>query len=494
MVDFNAGYLPPGVYVQTQQLGSSASVGFGPTVLCLIGNGIGSEPNTETVSFAVNSAIVLAKTYIDPSSIVVSAQMDNGPQVFVADVGQTTNDYSITPDATAHTITITRHASGQIPTDRAVTITYNYADDEYYGLNRFTDPLTLLSVYGQPQDPVTGEIVSPLSFAALEAFNNGASIIYCVALDTRVGGTEQVQMKAAYNKTIPNYEINLMVPMWTGPQNTASIESYITDLESFITTAYSEQFPRMALVGFTQGYLDADPDVVAQAATSRRVVLFWPNQFQFFNTVTNSTDIADGYYFAAACAGVLAGQSPNRGLTQAQVKGFSGIPLAIANTMTTSQKNTWSSKGVSVAELNRNGQLVVRHGVTTDFTSIGNREISIVRCQDALYTDLLLTLLNANLIGSPITPDTPMSIKALVIGILANALQLNIIQAYAGLIVQQGQIPTGDPTVIQVTFSYQPTYPLNYITVSFTLDLTTNSLSLLQDTSPASGSTTQSNA
>jgi len=38
-------------------------------------------------------------------------------------------------------------------------------------------------------------------------------------------------------------------------------------------------------------------------------------------------------------------------------------------------------------------------------------------------------------------------------------------------VVAQQQYPGGDPTVITATFSYVPSVPLNYIEVTFSIDL-----------------------
>jgi len=45
--------------------------------------------------------------------------------------------------------------------------------------------------------------------------------------------------------------------------------------------------------------------------------------------------------------------------------------------------------------------------------------------------------------------------------------------SYTGLTVSQSAYPGGDPTVISVSFSYAPAVPLNYIQVTFAIDLST---------------------
>jgi hypothetical protein len=480
VVDLSAGYQPPGVYVQTESTGTLAAVGVGATVVCVVGDGVGYETNTENVSFAHANSVTLTKQYVVPGSIVVTAVTDTGLTTFVADTTSpaATHDYGVSTSNTTHLTTISRETTGAIPTDRLVTVTYQYADDSYYGLNKFSDFGTLSQVYGPSLDPVTGAIASPLTFAAEQAWRNGANVIYAVAIDPRPGGSRAAQFKAAYQKILPNYEINLVVPLWTDVVDTASATAFLTDLSSFLNTAYDEGFPMMGICGVMGSYATTDPDTLATAVANRRVVLMWPQQLSYFNSILNSTTQADGIYLAAAAAGVLADQGPSRGLTRSQIRGFTAVPAALLNSMTTSRKDTWASKGVSIVEPNRTGQLVVRHGLTTDVSDVGNSEISIVRCQDTLLETIQLSLEGAELIGDPITQNTPLMVQSLIMGALENAITETMISSYSDVIVLQESTPGGSPTVIDVTFSYVPVYMLNYITVNFTLDLTTNTLTL----------------
>jgi hypothetical protein len=488
-LDFSTGYQVPGVYIEKSATGSVAAVGAGATVLCLVGTGLGYETNTEYISFASGSTVALAKKgVVVDGNLVLTAELDSGHTVFVIDNGSTQHDYAVS--TTSGVTSITRHNSGTIPVDRPVKVTYRFTDDAYYSLNRFDDDSTLMGIYGSPLDPSTGAIVSPISFAAQAAFRNNANVIFTVALDLRgavnpASPTSQELQDAwsvAYNKIIPNYEINLVVPLWAEVDDTSAAETYLSDLSAFLTTAETEGFPMMAITGVAAGYATFDPDVLAASVANSRVVIVWPQKMYYFNSLQNrGTTECDGFYLAAACAGVLAGQSPNRGLTQSQISGFTGIPADVLNQMTTSKKNGWSSKGVSVAEINRSSQIVIRQGLTTDVSRIDKREISIVRCLDVVIEGLQLTLESAQMIGDPITPDTPLQIAGLVDGALQANLLDDIISDYTSPLVTQAPDPQNNPTVIKVTFSLKPIYPVDYIDVSLTVDLTTSAITSSTD-------------
>jgi hypothetical protein len=224
----------------------------------------------------------------------------------------------------------------------------------------------------------------------------------------------------------------------------------------------------------------------------RRIVLVWPNQFNYYNSVLNNTILIGGSYAAAAAAGILANNPMNQGLTRRQVRSISSIGSAAALTLTTTNKNLWSSKGVAVIETNRSGQMVFHHGVTTDMSSVTNREFSIVRCQDDLFNTVQVSLDQSQLIGTPITAETPLAVKGIIAGALEASLSAGSIQGYNNLAVRQQSLPNGDPTVIEATFAYQPTYPLNYITVSFALNLSTGALTSSTDSAGTASSSSSS--
>lgn len=475
MVDFSRGYQPPGIFLEEEASQAIAAVGVGATVVCLIGDGIGHQTNTENVSFASVTSAALSKKWVDTSSIVVSALLDTGETVF-----DLTTDYTVA--TSSHVTTVTKVGGGTIPTDRLVRITYQYADDDYYALNKFDDPTTFQAVYGQPLDPGSGVIQSPLSFAAHLAFGNGANVVYAIAADGRDQGsgapTTQVQFQNAYQKLLPTFDVNVVVPLWGEADDSSAAGSYLTDLAAFLASAEDEGSPMMAFVGLMGGYSTNDPENLATGITNKRIVLFWPERLLYFNSVLNKGTVqCDGIYLAAACAGVIASQDINRGLTNSQVQGFTGLPSDVLAVMTRTQKNTWSSLGVSVIEIDRLNRLIVRHGVTTDPSNRGTREISVVRETDAVLQTIQLTLIAADLIGDPISIDTPLRVASLVDGALQGLLADGTIASYTDLTSVQAPGPDNDPTVIQVTFSFKPTYPLNYIAVTLTLDLTTNTVS-----------------
>lgn len=474
MPSLSSGYNPPGVYVSSDSSSVSGAVGVQPTVACLVGPGLGYQTYTDSLVFAsLSTPLVLTQLGIQQSSVAVS-YVDGGGATHTLALG---TDYTLSatdgsyPDTVT---TITPVGTGTLPVNTSITVSYRYANANYFAVNSYSDFASLIAVYGNPFNLTTGAIQSPLSLAAQIAFENGANTLYTVALSGL--GSLSDQYRDAYTLTEAITGIDITVPVFAENAITdnSDLPSYVSRLVAHLQNCESNGFPRVGIMGVGSGFSDSvTPDTIAQSFDYKRVAFVWPKELLYYNNLTNSTVTIGGSYLAAACAGILCNNPVNQGLTRRQVRSFSGITLKAAQTSTKANKDTWSAAGVAVAEVNRLGQLVVRHGTTTDPSSVTNRELSIVRCQDALFTLIQQSLDQAALIGSPITEDTPLTVKSIISGALETAVSSDTIQAYSNLSVRQQSLPNGDPTVVECLFSYQPTYPLNYITVVLSLDLTT---------------------
>jgi hypothetical protein len=505
-------YVPPGVYVDDSGIPPVAPIGVDPTVVCLIGKGIGYHIYTETVNFAATSSVALTQQGINPTSIVVTGHVTDPsapgqtlPYTFAADVVGTPADYSTTVDATngldQSVVTLVRTSTGKIEQDNPqVTVTYHYTDSDYHALHAFDDYDTLTETYGQALDPNTGVIISPLSMAANVAMQNGANQIYCIAL-SGIGSTDQ-QFNDAYRLLSGNYEANVLVPLWAGVNTVDSVGGFLQEIKALVENDATDGFLRVAICGFDQGYNPTPSDLATMAATvsSRRVIIPWPNQINLYNGVINASQTVDGFYLAAAYAGMLAARPSQMPLTRKYPIGFLGMPTAVKQALTKSVKNQLSAGGLCVTEVDRNGRLVIRHGLTTDYEGgVMRREISLVRAQDTLYKLIQEALDSAELIGTPIEQGTGLRVKSVASGGLEYAKSLGIIVDYVNLKVRQQSPPSGDPTVIEVKFAYKPAWPLNYILVSFTIDTSTGDSTLTNQgdnasTTPVSDASSSSSA
>ena len=482
-------YHPPGVYVDAASLPTVSTVGISPTNIVLIGTGIGYHTFTETVSFASASSGQLTKRGINAASIVVTGFIaDPGaPSQSIPHTFALTTDYTVATDTSGGTgnsvTTITRVGAGAIEDEYpVVTVSYQYTDAGYYALNAFDDYATFTDLYGPALDPVTGAIVSPLSLAAQIAILNGATRLYAIALGP--SGTIQEKFSAAYTLLSSNVDANLVVPLWDTVTTGSVIQGMVQTLKAALLADASDSILRVGIVGFDSGYAPTPTDVanLALGTLSERVVIAWPNQLSYYNGPQAETVTVDGFYLAAAYAGLLSAQQAQVPLTRKFPQGFVGMPATVRQALSKQVRDQLSEAGVAVTEMSRTNNLVVRHGVTTNFGGgVLKREISVVRARDALYNLIQETLDSAGLVGEPISAQTPIQVKGIVIGALETAQASGLFVSYQNVMVRQQVAPTGDPTIIEVRFSYSPSYPLNYVLAQFSVDTQSGTVTTLDE-------------
>lgn len=491
-------YVPPGVYVQDTTTPIVTTTGLPLSVVAILGPALGYQTATETVLIYANVGTVLTN-----EGIFTTAQA--GPPAIAAPVVKkldgtllTVNtDYTFVvntsgPGGTAGAITSIQRVtnSPNIADGDSVTVTYSYADTTYYTPQTHTDFDSIMSVYGvpmvstAPSNPNTTQIASPLSAACQMAIQNGANTLITLALNPSDGDL-RAQFNAAYAKIATNYSTTVVIPALPDDLTVSSgtVAAYtqllVQDLSSHCTNASSAGYTRIGFFGSPRNYSEADltQEALAASISNRRIVLVYPHNMLLFNSSTSQITTVSGSMLAAAVAGKLSSLPVNTGLTKQVITGFQGIPTSVLQGMTKSYKDSLSSSGVCVVELNRIGQLLVRHGVTTNMSSLDKREISLIRIADTLYNLVQTGMETAGLIGQPIDADMTMRVKAALSSILEQSVTTEVIVSYANLKVMQQSLPSGDPTIINCKFSYQPALPLNYVTVQFQVDLTTGTVS-----------------
>lgn len=474
MVDFTT-YQPPGVYIEENVSTMVNVLGIRPTVVALVGPSVGYRKHTEAVILTGTDPMPLAKLGIDTDSVVVTSADGTAYAV--------TTDYSLVAtageDGTVETgednaTTLARVTDSDVADGATVYVTYNYTDTDYHNPLRTASFGDVQDAFGAPIDLETGEIISPLSFAAKIAFENGArNLVLVPTSGTDSDTVTRSELSAAYSRLDAMDDVNIIVPIPVGITGTSGSpgDTYGvgTDLRGYVEGSITNGQRRVGIVGFDSG-VTVDPVTAASNFRSSRVMLAYPNALRYFHGYRNITTEVGGCYLAAAYAGIMAGNPVQTPLTRKAVSGFSGISSAVANAMTLSNRNTWSSGGVAVAEVSRSGALVIRHATSTDNSSTLTREMSLVRAKDTLVDLLYATVDTSGLIGGYVDDDTPSAILGLVTGVLETAKGSDIVVDYNNVQIRQANV---DPTVFEVQFAYRPAYPLNYIVISFSIDTST---------------------
>lgn len=87
----------------------------------------------------------------------------------------------------------------------------------------------------------------------------------------------------------------------------------------------------------------------------------------------------------------------------------------------------------------------------------------------------ILNVLNDNIIGQVFaTTQAPTLIESVVESVLSLMQSNSSILGYSNI---KAQIASLNPTVATISFSFQPAFTINYLDVSFNMDLTSGSIS-----------------
>ena len=456
-------YENPGIRVEAEDTPVlSPSTVVPPVLVALVGKTANRRSYTEVVQLENEDEVRLSRLGIDLDLITVENR-------FTGEAYSVGDDFDITQeedDDGYYETYISRIEEGEIPDGEFVTVSYEYRDPDFLEPRRVADYDDIRDAYGRPFDD-EGEIYSELSLAARLFFQNGPSEVYAVPVDDKEGDADQLDAwEDALDRLADIEDVDVVVPISGNEAVHDKVELHVNSASN------NRNRHRRAILGRdgTTGAVSRD-DLVQKANvySNQRLSLIDPTKFKILNDRTDEDMNVGAQYAAAAIAGRMASQDVQEPLTRKSISGFRKVGESRTESdMLSSQRN-----GLMVVWQKRNGQIIVRHGLTTDTTNIFNQELSVMMGRDRL-TNLFENMLDQQgLIGSPITENTPETVVGGVTGVLEEAVEDGLIYSYDGV---KFRIPSSRPTVIQVKFQYQPTMPLNYVEVSFAIDTQSGTL------------------
>jgi len=389
-----------------------------------------------------------------------------------------------------------------IPTGSYVTVTYTYEPSDYWVAQRFKNINAVENKFGAKFTNDGGAVNSPLSLAAQIAFENGATEIVVQPVFYSDTSTTPATKKAPTSAQIvdsgktwqPTLEalrdvtgIGTIVPViGQGPQS----GSLLTDLgllnifqEVQTHIQYQKEFNDEYIMGIfgedgTASTAYATSSTIrghAEALQSRfsgnynqQLVLISKSKFKRPKTAGTGDMDLGGQYAAAAIAGMIASRPVSSTLTRKNTVGFS----AINHSRTKQENNEDSSRGLLVLE-QKGYAIQVRHALTMDTTSVDRSEISVVKAKHKVINSLRLTI-DSQIVGQIVADNNaPLIVASAISNTLSVMQQDNDIVSFANV---QAQTQSLDPTIIEVTFSYRPAFPVNHISINFSIDLSSGTL------------------
>lgn len=473
VIDFSR-YLPPGVYADPQDTTLVAINNALPTAVGLFGMTVGYRnfiqsivinPDVNDTTPALNQT--LAKQGINTTSIVVTNP--NSGQVYTLNTDYTVVNVGGTNGTSNALYTISRVISGHINPGQTVQISYRYTDPTYYQPTTFYSYNDVVTAYGPPFNTSTGAIQSELTLGAKFAFLNGAYQIVCVAVNPANPNSPTVgDYYNALNQFYDQAQIAIVVAC------NGSMQPLQQLIQEHVDQQSANRFERRAIIGM-DGTVTPVPSsqriINAQELYDERIALISPATFKYYSPEINQDIVLGGQFVACALAGMVMNMSFAQPLTHKIITGFEGVNEIVLD----AQKSFESQNGLMVVEMAPpNGQRVwVRHGLTTSTADLIHREWNIIGQQDVMVYTLRAYLQNSNLIGQPIYDYTLINVKAAVQAGLQSLLSNSLIDAYNSLSVRQ---LITNPDVLEVSFNWRPAFPLNYIVLTFGIDLSSGSV------------------
>ncbi len=493
-------YRPPGVTVDEIVTPQISPLLAANALVCLVGPTQGYQTRTDQFTLNGTSAIPLPGLPAGATLSTVTAVKDS---LYPSKGATDGSGYTVTTDYTvqAGAGTITRVGGGTITDGALVNVTYTFVVADYYQPFRLYDLASVESRYGSALNSTGTAINSYLSYAAALAFENGADSVVCQPLFARTVAGDPTTVPVA--ATSSNWatattwsdtlwvlrdvqDINVIVPVIGQSMTNITDAAALTIAQSVQDHCYFMQNQDQYIISIvgedssTDSTKATKSTLQSHAATLRgryggalaeQQVLI--NTSRFTRALPNfgQTITVGGQYVAAAIAGMLASRPVSSTLTRKVISGFVGLvdPRDLAD------KNSDAAAGLMVVEQN-NQNLFVRHAVTTDTSAAARRELSVVRAKHRVVESVKDTI-DSQLIGNLIADDNALSIvEGTIVAVLEGLRGDKDLVDYSGV---QARYLSLDPTTIQVRFSYRPSFPVNYINIEFSLDLSTGQINTL---------------
>lgn len=490
-------YTPPGVSVTEIVSPTISPLLAAPAQPCIIAPSQGYTTRTDQLLLSGTTATSLPGLPANSTLLGVTSVKNATDPTQGAGDG---SGYVVTTDYTVSTSgqTITRVSGGAIASGTLINVTYQYVSNSYFQPTRLDDISSIEQLYGPAYTADGTGINSTLSFAAGVAFENGASSVICQPLFIRTTpgdpttapsqpNATQIASTASWVDTLyqlRNYEdINILVPIIG--QSTASVTDngmlqILSAFQDHIMFMKSQNQYIIVLGGedstsstTTAQMLTLQSHATTLAgrygkAVAEQTVLISPASFQRILPYTAQPINVGAQYVAAGIAGLLSSFTTFTPLTRKQLSNFA----AVIDTRTLAQKNADAQNGLLVVE-QKGAAVQIRHAITLDTSSAARRELSVVRSKHRMIQSVSDTL-NTQIVGQIVADGNATTIvSTAVTTVLERLLQIGELVAYSSV---NSRISSLDPTTIEVRFSYKPSFPVNYISIIFSLDLTAASV------------------
>ena len=503
-------YVPPGVTVAEATAPQVVPLLTSTAELVVVGLSSGHVQRTDTVEFhGAEEEVVLPFLASTPGSKLESI-------LKVISVGQPgLNEGKGYPETTAWEAVTAKNAiknkGSEIAENTQVSVTYQYVPAGYYNPYRAFNFAEVQNRYGNALTE-SGTVESALSLAAQKAFENGARSVICQPLfwtsskkvEYEGGNISNAKQPTSASKEFPKVEtwettlealnmveaIDLLVPVIGLSESTEltkeKVEKILNAFVVYEAKRAEEQQYVVSIMGLDSTAKNGGKkSEVHTIANNIRAFSFGNYGLAQQNVIINTTAFAvqapskaltqavGGQFMAAAVAGAVAGKAAATAMTRKSVTGFVGV----IDQRTPAEKNEDAEAGLFVIELVKGEVIRCRQGLTTDITNISRGELSVVRAKFNMIESIRETLEN-QIIGQIIADaNSPIIVRSAISGVLNQLASASQIVSYETPVCQLISL---EPATITAAFSYRPAFTLNHIAVIFSLNLSSQTVTVVE--------------
>lgn len=333
-------------------------------------------------------------------------------------------------------------------------------------IRSFTRLSNIFNTYGAPSAENT------ISTAAQIAYDNGATVFYCVQPldDDDTDENNNLTIDGLRNGLAQarNVDTYCILPMIDNGRDADSIAGLCkAHVETMSSTL--ERKERICIISDAARVEDTIDDIeesieyyktTASAIDSPRVLYVTPSSTTI--SLNGETVAGSGMYAAAAIAGIIC----NNNFTCGEpITGKTLADVAINDKYTREEKNQLASYGCLVLE-GAEGTTIpkIRHALSTATGDYVKSEIKITKIKDVISSTLRLALdrayINTRFLGASTISEMTTTVNTILSSFLAN----NDIYSYNNLVIAQDQ---NYPNQVNVSFRIAPAVDLNYVLITF---------------------------
>lgn len=441
-----ASYIPPSVIVNGEAIPGASNQYVIPSTICIIGK-IDQYPSKTVRRVLENGATAV----IDVKNLIADSVKltDASGTVLVKDT-----DYTQAVDADASTLSITITKEGM--KTQAVNISFEWLPDAFFDPLKYFTKNSVSEYYGEPWND-DHSVKSPISAAAEFAFDNGAASLCIIPVfdDGKNDKNPKQNLNMALEKMKLEDDIAIICPIGFDADALTQVKDHI----DWCNANKLERRGIFALDGTVKSY-SIDDLVKIERSFDDDCVMFIPNTIAYvYVSDSRSAVELPGWLYSAAVSGLAISLPFNQSLTRHQVTGFFNVQPYLYE-----EKNVLAQAGGCVLE-RMNGGIVIRQSLVTTQKRLLDWSYSgvfqyVVRAMRDLFDPY---------IGKPSDDSTVMAIDALCTQELSAMVERGYIANYSDLEVSRR---AGDPSTIDVKFRYAWLQPINWIRVSFNVDMT----------------------